>query len=32
MFVTELLEELDVELKGPFNYEARAEAGMPRDW
>lgn len=29
---TELLEELDVELKGPFNYAARAEAGMPCEW
>ncbi|KAH9311605.1 hypothetical protein KI387_026640, partial [Taxus chinensis] len=28
----ELLEELDVELKGPFNYSARTEAGIPRDW
>eukprot|EP01018_Ginkgo_biloba_P015831 Gb_22756 [translate_table: standard] len=28
----ELIEELNVELKGPFNYSARAEAGIPRDW
>lgn len=32
MFVTELLEELNVELKGPYNYAARTEAGIPRDW
>lgn len=29
---TELLEELNVELKGPYNYAARTEAGIPRDW
>ncbi|KAL5989569.1 hypothetical protein ACLOJK_010462 [Asimina triloba] len=27
-----LLKELDVELKGPFNYTARDVAGIPRDW
>ncbi|KAK8935272.1 hypothetical protein KSP39_PZI013637 [Platanthera zijinensis] len=27
-----LLKEHGVELKGPFNYSARDEAGMPRDW
>ncbi|KAK1267899.1 hypothetical protein QJS04_geneDACA008227 [Acorus gramineus] len=28
----DLLEEFNVELKGPFNYAARDEAGIPRDW
>ncbi|XP_027928421.1 uncharacterized protein LOC114185106 [Vigna unguiculata] len=28
----ELLKEYNVELKGPFNYSARDEAGIPRDW
>lgn len=28
----DLLKEHGVELKGPFNYSARDEAGMPRDW
>ncbi|CAN0896711.1 Signaling peptide TAXIMIN 1 [Linum grandiflorum] len=28
----ELLKEYDVPLKGPFNYSARDEAGIPRDW
>ncbi|KAG6722777.1 hypothetical protein I3842_03G177600 [Carya illinoinensis] len=28
----ELLIEYNVELKGPFNYSARDEAGLPRDW
>ncbi|KAF7833938.1 putative Ferritin-like superfamily [Senna tora] len=28
----DLLKEYDVELKGPFNYAARDEAGIPRDW
>ncbi|URE45822.1 hypothetical protein MUK42_25040 [Musa troglodytarum] len=28
----DLLEEFGVELKGPFNYSARDEAGIPRDW
>ncbi|XP_010915602.1 uncharacterized protein [Elaeis guineensis] len=28
----DLLNEYDVELKGPFNYSARDEAGIPRDW
>ncbi|CAL9771200.1 unnamed protein product [Musa acuminata subsp. burmannicoides] len=28
----DLLEEYGVELKGPFNYAARDEAGIPRDW
>ncbi|CAH9099192.1 unnamed protein product, partial [Cuscuta epithymum] len=28
----DLLEEYDVELKGPFNYLARDEAGIPREW
>ncbi|KAF9588702.1 hypothetical protein IFM89_014578 [Coptis chinensis] len=28
----DLLKEYDVELKGPFNYLARDEAGLPRDW
>jgi len=29
---SELLKEYNVELKGPFNYSARDEAGIPRDW
>ncbi|KAJ6830076.1 uncharacterized protein M6B38_126005 [Iris pallida] len=28
----DLLKEYNVELKGPFNYTARDEAGIPRDW
>ncbi|XP_072964471.1 uncharacterized protein [Typha angustifolia] len=28
----ELLEEYDVQLKGPFNFSARDEAGIPREW
>ncbi|PRQ50073.1 putative Ferritin-like superfamily [Rosa chinensis] len=28
----DLLEDYNVELKGPFNYSARDEAGIPRDW
>lgn len=28
----DLLKEYNVELKGPFNYSAREEAGIPRDW
>ncbi|GLT30204.1 hypothetical protein SLA2020_050190 [Shorea laevis] len=28
----DLLEEYGVELKGPFNYSARDEAGIPREW
>jgi len=28
----DLLKEYNVELKGPFNYVAREEAGIPRDW
>lgn len=28
----DLLKEYNVELKGPFNYSARDEAGLPRDW
>ncbi|CAK8536352.1 unnamed protein product [Lathyrus sativus] len=28
----DLLKEYNVELKGPFNYAAREEAGIPRDW
>ncbi|PKA51634.1 hypothetical protein AXF42_Ash003001 [Apostasia shenzhenica] len=28
----DLLKEYNVELKGPFNYAARDEAGLPRDW
>ncbi|GMP54744.1 hypothetical protein CsSME_00019807 [Camellia sinensis var. sinensis] len=27
-----LLKEYNVELKGPFNYSARDEAGIPREW
>lgn len=27
-----MLEEYNVELKGPFNYSARDEAGIPRKW
>ncbi|KAL2247179.1 uncharacterized protein LOC105176818 [Sesamum indicum] len=29
---TDILEEYGVELKGPFNYSAREEAGIPREW
>uniref|UniRef100_A0A7N2MBY1 Ferritin-like superfamily n=1 Tax=Quercus lobata TaxID=97700 RepID=A0A7N2MBY1_QUELO len=28
----DLLNEYNVELKGPFNYSARDKAGLPRDW
>ncbi|XP_039032062.1 uncharacterized protein LOC120166951 [Hibiscus syriacus] len=28
----ELLHEYNLELKGPFNYSARDEAGIPREW
>ncbi|KAK9150451.1 hypothetical protein Syun_008760 [Stephania yunnanensis] len=28
----DLLKEYEVELKGPFNYSARDEAGIPRAW
>ncbi|KDP31779.1 hypothetical protein JCGZ_12240 [Jatropha curcas] len=28
----DLLREYNVEIKGPFNYSARDEAGIPRDW
>ncbi|GLT94021.1 hypothetical protein SLE2022_117840 [Rubroshorea leprosula] len=28
----DLLEDYGVELKGPFNYSARDEAGIPREW
>ncbi|KAI3780489.1 hypothetical protein L2E82_10470 [Cichorium intybus] len=28
----DLLKEYNVEVKGPFNYTARQEAGLPRDW
>ncbi|CAN4087266.1 unnamed protein product [Withania somnifera] len=28
----DLLEEYNVELKGPFNHSAREEAGLPREW
>ncbi|GMH12114.1 hypothetical protein Nepgr_013955 [Nepenthes gracilis] len=28
----DLLREYDVEVKGPFNYSARDEAGIPRHW
>ncbi|KAK8686046.1 hypothetical protein V6N13_125074 [Hibiscus sabdariffa] len=28
----ELLKEYNLELKGPFNYSARDEAGLPREW
>ncbi|XP_016545346.2 uncharacterized protein HI_0077 isoform X1 [Capsicum annuum] len=28
----DLLEEYNVELKGPFNHLARHEAGLPREW
>ncbi|KAK4420913.1 putative protein HI [Sesamum alatum] len=29
---TDILEEYGVELKGPFNYSAREEAGIPQEW
>lgn len=28
----DILSEYNVELKGPFNVQARDEAGIPRDW
>ncbi|KVI04374.1 Ferritin/ribonucleotide reductase-like protein [Cynara cardunculus var. scolymus] len=28
----DLLKEYNVEVKGPFNYSAREEAGLPQDW
>ncbi|KAL5729944.1 hypothetical protein ACHQM5_002831 [Ranunculus cassubicifolius] len=28
----DLLKEYDVEVKGPFNYSTRDEAGIPREW
>ncbi|XP_057527087.1 uncharacterized protein LOC130806151 isoform X1 [Amaranthus tricolor] len=28
----DLLKEYDIEVKGPFNYTARDEAGLPRHW
>ncbi|KNA21521.1 hypothetical protein SOVF_041890 [Spinacia oleracea] len=28
----DLLKEYDIEVKGPFNYSARDEAGLPRHW
>lgn len=28
----DILKEYNVEIKGPFNYSARDEAGIPRDW
>ncbi|KAI3767069.1 hypothetical protein L2E82_17151 [Cichorium intybus] len=28
----DLLKEYNVEVKGPFNYTARQEAGLPRNW
>ncbi|KAD7117295.1 hypothetical protein E3N88_04563 [Mikania micrantha] len=28
----DLLKEYNVEVKGPFNYNAREEAGLPRSW
>lgn len=28
----DILKEYDVEVKGPFNYSAREEAGLPRHW
>lgn len=28
----DLLNEYNVELRGPFNYSARDKAGLPRDW
>lgn len=30
--LADLLKEYNVELKGPFNFPARDEAGIPRDW
>lgn len=30
--LADLLKEYNVELKGPFNYSARDEAGIPRGW
>ncbi|KAG8364761.1 hypothetical protein BUALT_Bualt18G0032400 [Buddleja alternifolia] len=29
---TDILQEYNVELKGPFNYSAREQAGIPREW
>lgn len=31
-YVADLLKEYNVEIKGPFNYSARDEVGIPRDW
>ncbi|GER56507.1 2-nonaprenyl-3-methyl-6-methoxy-1,4-benzoquinol hydroxylase [Striga asiatica] len=31
-FLLHILKEYKVELKGPFNYSAREEAGIPREW
>ncbi|KAL6538339.1 hypothetical protein OROGR_012327 [Orobanche gracilis] len=28
----DILKDYNVELKGPFNYSAREEAGIPREW
>nr|XP_043613953.1 uncharacterized protein HI_0077 [Erigeron canadensis] len=28
----DILKDYNVEVKGPFNYTAREEAGLPRDW
>lgn len=30
--IADLIKEHDVVLKGPFNYPARDEAGIPREW
>jgi uncharacterized ferritin-like protein (DUF455 family) len=30
--ITDLIKEYGVVLKGPFNYPARDEAGIPREW
>ncbi|AQK89033.1 hypothetical protein ZEAMMB73_Zm00001d039203 [Zea mays] len=32
MFLEDLIKEYEVVLKGPFNYTARDEAGIPREW
>ncbi|TMW88698.1 hypothetical protein EJD97_018222 [Solanum chilense] len=32
ILLTDLLEEYNVEVKGPFNHLARNEAGLPREW
>ncbi|KAL8046870.1 hypothetical protein ABFX02_08G201800 [Erythranthe guttata] len=29
---TEILQEYNVEVKGPFNHSARQEAGIPKEW